>query len=110
MLRLPGSRGFQPIRVQRCTTGQSRSFTSRTSCLTIPRSAPSTLFLLRQARAIRTMSIAQLPAKMQAIGINKTGDFDVIEKLELPVPQNAPGNVLVKVGGLTSYSGYSGSP
>ena len=39
----------------------------------------------------------QLPAKMQAIGINQTGDFEVIEKLELTVPQNAPGNVLVKV-------------
>ncbi len=38
-----------------------------------------------------------LPAKIQAIGVNKTGDFDVIEKLELPLPQNAPGNVLVKV-------------
>ncbi|KAJ3010261.1 hypothetical protein NUW54_g2540 [Trametes sanguinea] len=77
-------------------------------CLTIPRSAPSTLFLLRQARAIRTMSIAQLPAKMQAIGINKTGDFDVIEKLELPVPQNAPGNVLVKVhyGGVNFIDTY----
>ncbi len=37
------------------------------------------------------------PSKIQAIGINKTGDFDVIEKLELPFPQPAPGNVLVKV-------------
>ncbi|KAI9063529.1 NAD-P-binding protein [Trametes sanguinea] len=54
------------------------------------------------------MSTAQLPAKMQAIGINKTGDFDVIEKLELPVPQNAPGNVLVKVhyGGVNFIDTY----
>lgn len=42
------------------------------------------------------MSTAQLPAKMHAIGINQTGDFEVIEKIELPVPANAPGNVLVK--------------
>ncbi|KAL7284114.1 NAD-P-binding protein [Trametes coccinea BRFM310] len=54
------------------------------------------------------MSTAQLPAKMQAIGINKTGDFDVIEKFELPVPQNAPGNVLVKVhyGGVNFIDTY----
>ncbi|RPD65639.1 NAD-P-binding protein [Lentinus tigrinus ALCF2SS1-7] len=38
-----------------------------------------------------------LPSKVQAIGINKTGDFDAIEKFELPFPQNQPGNVLVKV-------------
>ena len=38
-----------------------------------------------------------LPTTMNAVGINKTGDFDVIEKFELPVPQPAPGNVLVKV-------------
>ncbi|KAI0336846.1 NAD-P-binding protein [Cubamyces sp. BRFM 1775] len=50
----------------------------------------------------------QLPAKMQAIGINQTGDFEVIEKLELPVPQNAPGNVLVKVhyGGVNFIDTY----
>ncbi len=39
---------------------------------------------------------------MHAIGINKTGDFEVIEKIELPVPANAPGNVLVKACTLTS--------
>ncbi|CDO75013.1 hypothetical protein BN946_scf184965.g15 [Trametes cinnabarina] len=44
------------------------------------------------------MSTTQLPVKMQAVGVNRTGDFDVIEKLELPVPQNAPGDILVKVG------------
>ncbi|KAI1798102.1 NAD(P)-binding protein [Ganoderma leucocontextum] len=38
-----------------------------------------------------------LPSTIAAIGINKTGDFDVIEKLELPAPQNAPTNVLIKV-------------
>ena len=38
-----------------------------------------------------------LPTTMNAVGINKTGDFDVIEKFELPVPQPAPGDVLVKV-------------
>ena len=38
-----------------------------------------------------------LPTTMKAVGINKTGDFDVIEDLELPLPKNAPGNVLVKI-------------
>ncbi|KAI0635278.1 NAD-P-binding protein [Trametes polyzona] len=54
------------------------------------------------------MSAVQLPAKMHAIGINRTGDFDVIEKLELPVPENAPGNVLVKVhyGGVNFIDTY----
>lgn len=42
------------------------------------------------------MSAAKLPTKMQAIGINRTGDFEVVEKIELPVPANAPANVLVK--------------
>ncbi|KAI0711151.1 NAD-P-binding protein [Cerioporus squamosus] len=41
--------------------------------------------------------MSSLPSKIQAIGIHKTGDFDVIEKLELPFPQVEPGNVLVKV-------------
>ncbi|EIW55614.1 NAD-P-binding protein [Trametes versicolor FP-101664 SS1] len=54
------------------------------------------------------MSTAQLPAKMHAIGINKTGDFEVIEKIELPVPANAPGNVLVKIhyGGVNFIDTY----
>ncbi|RPD65638.1 NAD-P-binding protein [Lentinus tigrinus ALCF2SS1-7] len=41
--------------------------------------------------------MSSFPSKIQAIGINKTGDFDVIEKLELPFPQQEPGNVLIKV-------------
>ncbi|KAI0764849.1 hypothetical protein C8Q74DRAFT_1004381 [Fomes fomentarius] len=49
-----------------------------------------------------------LPETIHAIAINKAGDFDVIEKLELPFPQNAPGNVLVKVhyGGVTFVDTY----
>ena len=38
-----------------------------------------------------------LPSTISAIGINKTGDFDVIEKLEVPAPQHAPANLLIKV-------------
>ncbi|KAI0827025.1 NAD-P-binding protein [Trametes gibbosa] len=54
------------------------------------------------------MSTTPLPEKIQAIGINKTGDFDVIEKLELPFPTNAPGNILVKVhyGGVNFIDTY----
>lgn len=37
------------------------------------------------------------PSQIQAVGIHKTGDFDVIEDLKLPFPKNAQGNVLVKV-------------
>ena len=48
-----------------------------------------------------------LPAKIKAIGINKAGDFDVIEELELPLPQNAPGNVLVKVRYASSFDTIS---
>lgn len=36
------------------------------------------------------------PSQIKAVGIHKTGDFDVIEDLALPFPENAPGNVLVK--------------
>ncbi|KAI0746899.1 NAD-P-binding protein [Daedaleopsis nitida] len=38
-----------------------------------------------------------VPEKMRAVGIRQTGDFDVIEELELPVPTTVPGNVLIKV-------------
>ena len=38
-----------------------------------------------------------LPQKMKAVGINKTGDFDVIEDLEVPVPTPASDALLIKV-------------
>ena len=57
--------------------------------------------LLSNSRGFSFRSTAytemSLPSKIQAVGINKTGDFDVIEKFELPFPQNQPGNVLIKV-------------
>ncbi|EMD31877.1 hypothetical protein CERSUDRAFT_88457 [Gelatoporia subvermispora B] len=45
---------------------------------------------------------------MQAIAISKTGDYDVIEKTEIPVPHNGPSNVLVKVqyGGVNFIDTY----
>ncbi|KAI0717224.1 NAD-P-binding protein [Cerioporus squamosus] len=43
------------------------------------------------------MAAASLPSTMRAVGINKTGDFDVIEQLELPVPVPKPDEILVKV-------------
>ncbi|KAI0646415.1 NAD-P-binding protein [Trametes meyenii] len=54
------------------------------------------------------MSALQLPKTIHAVGINKTGDFDVIEDLELPFPQNTPGNVLVKIhyGGVNFIDTY----
>ena len=59
---------------------------------TIPRH--NSRFIFGARRSISSMSV---PSKISAIGVNKTGDFDVIEKFELPAPQNAPGNILVKV-------------
>jgi NADPH2:quinone reductase len=38
-----------------------------------------------------------LPDKIHAIGVEKTGDFDVIQDLELPFPKQAPGDILIKV-------------
>ncbi|KZT70507.1 NAD(P)-binding protein [Daedalea quercina L-15889] len=48
------------------------------------------------------------PSQIKAVGIHKTGDFDVIEELSLPFPGNAPGNVLVKVhyGGVNFIDTY----
>ncbi|KAI0944847.1 hypothetical protein AcW1_001678 [Taiwanofungus camphoratus] len=48
------------------------------------------------------------PSKMQAITISKTGDFDVIEKTEMPFPHSAPGNILVKLhyGGVNFIDTY----
>jgi len=48
------------------------------------------------------------PSQIKAVGIHKTGDFDVIEDLALPFPENAPGNVLVKMhyGGVNFIDTY----
>ena len=43
---------------------------------------------------LRNMS---LPARIKAVGIRETGDFDVIKDLELPLPVPAPDEILVKV-------------
>lgn len=37
------------------------------------------------------------PQTIEAITIAKTGDVDVIEKTEVPFPEVAPGNVVIKV-------------
>lgn len=37
------------------------------------------------------------PSSIKAVGINKTGDVDVIEDLTFPFPEQKPGEVLVKV-------------
>lgn len=49
-----------------------------------------------------------LPSKIQAITISKTGDYDVIEKTEIPLPENGPSNVLVKIqyGGVNFIDTY----
>lgn len=38
-----------------------------------------------------------LPETIQAIGINKTGGLEVVEKLTIPLPKPAPDQMLVKV-------------
>ncbi|RPD63726.1 NAD(P)-binding protein [Lentinus tigrinus ALCF2SS1-6] len=43
------------------------------------------------------MSLDSLPSTMRAIGINKYGDLDAIEQLELPTPKPKPSELLVKV-------------
>ena len=37
------------------------------------------------------------PATVSAIGINKTGGFEVGEKVEVPFPTQKPNQILVKV-------------
>lgn len=37
------------------------------------------------------------PSTIKGVGINKTGDVDVIEDLTLPFPEQKPGELLVKV-------------
>ncbi|KAH9835222.1 NAD-P-binding protein [Rhodofomes roseus] len=46
------------------------------------------------------------PSHIKAVGIHKTGDFDVIENLTLPFPENAPGNVLMHYGGVNFIDTY----
>jgi len=48
------------------------------------------------------------PSKISAITIAKAGDFDVIEKTEVPFPEVKPGHVLVKVayGGVNFIDTY----
>ncbi|PIL27956.1 hypothetical protein GSI_09900 [Ganoderma sinense ZZ0214-1] len=43
------------------------------------------------------MASTLLPSKIAAIGISKTGNLDVIEKLELPFPTPAPNQLVIKV-------------
>ena len=38
-----------------------------------------------------------LPPTIKAIAVPKHGDIDVIELVELPFPQQKPGDILVKV-------------
>ena len=44
-------------------------------------------------------SVAKMsfPATVSAIAINETGSFDVIEKLEVPFPQQKPNEIVLKV-------------
>ena len=50
------------------------------------------------------MSSISLPSRITAIGISKTGDVDVIEKLDLPFPSPAPGQFVIKVSQIHSGS------
>jgi NADPH2:quinone reductase len=49
-----------------------------------------------------------IPEKVKAIGIEKTGDFDVIQDLELPFPTPKPDEIVVKVevGGVNFIDTY----
>ncbi|KAM5543352.1 hypothetical protein V8D89_003226 [Ganoderma adspersum] len=49
------------------------------------------------------MAPTSLPSKIAAIGISKTGDVDVIEKLDLPFPSPAPDQFIIKV----AYAGVN---
>ncbi|KAK0500765.1 hypothetical protein EDD18DRAFT_1145765 [Armillaria luteobubalina] len=42
-------------------------------------------------------NMASFPSTVQAVSIQRTGDFDVIEKARLPFPKEVPGNLVVKV-------------
>lgn len=48
------------------------------------------------------------PATIQAIGIQKTGDIGVVEKLTLPFPTQKPDQIVVKVkyGGVNTIDTY----
>ena len=43
------------------------------------------------------MSLDSLPSTMRAVGINKYGDINAIEQLELPLPKLKPFEILMKV-------------
>lgn len=45
----------------------------------------------------RKYSAMSFPSTVKAITIAKTGDFDVIEKTEIPFPEVAPNHVVIKV-------------
>jgi hypothetical protein len=46
---------------------------------------------------VRRTFVMSHPSTIQAIGIEETGDYDVIRKLELPFPNQEPDHVLIKV-------------
>jgi hypothetical protein len=51
----------------------------------------------RISQITRHLSTMSLPETVQAIGINKTGDLEVLEKLTVPFPKQAPDQLIVKV-------------
>ncbi|THH16361.1 hypothetical protein EUX98_g9311 [Antrodiella citrinella] len=48
------------------------------------------------------------PKTMQALAYNKTGDVDVLEKMEVPFPEHKPGTIIVKIHwiGINSIDTY----
>ncbi|KAH9852519.1 hypothetical protein C2E23DRAFT_885659 [Lenzites betulinus] len=56
--------------------------------------------LTRNWTTLTEKDLIWLPTKINAVGINRTGDFDVIENIELPILANAPRNILIHYGGV----------
>ena len=59
-------------------------------------------YLQRPASSFSKMAF---PKSMKAITIAKPGEVDVLELTEVPFPEVAPGNVLIKVRGLSAATG-----
>ena len=87
-----GRLSSSPIRVLR-NTDLKRLATARAL-----RAAPRATLLTRHLAYIAPAKMS-FPATIQAIGMQKTGDIDVVEQLEVPFPTPKPNEILVKVRG-----------
>ena len=73
-----------------------------------PLAASARVALLSRHLSSTASTKMSFPATIQAIGIQKTGDIEVVEKLNIPFPKQQLDQIVVKVkyGGVNTIDTY----